>query len=287
MTTKNYNKTRILSKTAKEGKTIIRFKYSDEKGTVKYAEVKEDSLTYRKIFEVKPEDPIKIRNGKHKMTYTFKWRGASEMIRQVEQVYLKAKTSFKINVAMGMVLVNNITKEVREYNWSTNTRVFDKPFTINNMTSYKEFLSKFQDKDLVDIYLKARANSKWKFQKFIEYALEVYPLKHTIGAHVSLPLYIIKNKSIYGLNNFADNLCFWRCLAMNRGCKNPKRSSAQAKTLFYEYYQHKNYKTYAGVQLHDNELNKIEKHFKTNINVYTLNEETSSIQRGQLKNISQ
>ena len=102
-------------------------------------------------------------------------------------------------------------------------------------------------------------------------------IDHPIGCVRStpLPLYIKKNKAVIGLekepNNskrYNDNLCFFRCLALHRGCDR-YRLEPEVKTLYEAYDQYDvPMEEFDGVTL-DN-LYRVETTFQTNVCVYKL-----------------
>lgn len=281
-----FNKAIIVNEFKDGDKTVITFRYTD-KGVVRYATVTKGSKKYKQIFEpeTKPEPetkqvvqlqkPIKEKHYKIKTLKVYKFISFEEMLQQIENIYLKAEKAFKINISMSMTLRNNVTGELREYEYSTNTRILHHPFTINNRKSLEAYFLELKKQDLVQMYLKRRPNSKWIFHKFTQYAIEIYRLEHTIGAPVSLPLYLVNNRAINSLNTFDDNLCFWRCLALQRGCKRIDRSTSQARKLFTEYYKSNDYKNYKGLD-YINELTKVENHFKVSVNIYQLHDDKTT-----------
>ena len=96
-------------------------------------------------------------------------------------------------------------------------------------------------------------------------------LDHPIGRSVRLPKYVLENRAIVSLEcsektglPYKDKLCFFRCLALHRGC-HPHNLERDAKH-FYEQYS--DGEEFDGVTLE--ELPDLEKMFELNIYVYRL-----------------
>ena len=88
---------------------------------------------------------------------------------------------------------------------------------------------------------------------------------------MQLPVGLMKNKSVITLNNFDDNLCFFRCLAVHQGSR-PDKATKAARKLFESYYKHRKFDDYAGLDM-INEVPNIEKHFNVNLNIYTYHDD--------------
>ena len=92
---------------------------------------------------------------------------------------------------------------------------------------------------------------------------------------IPLPPYIKKKKSVIGLETepnhnkrYNDNLCLFRCLALQRGC-DLYRLEPAVKTLYETYDQdHVPMEEFAGVTLDD--LYRVETTFQTNVCVYKI-----------------
>ena len=96
---------------------------------------------------------------------------------------------------------------------------------------------------------------------------------HPIGRSVRLPKYMLENPAIVSLDcskktelPYKDKLCFFRCLALHRGC-HPHNLERDAKH-FYEKYSDAYGEEFDGVTLE--ELPDLEKMFELNIYVYRL-----------------
>jgi hypothetical protein len=102
-----------------------------------------------------------------------------------------------------------------------------------------------------------------------------------------------------GDQTYDDYLCFWRCLAYHYERKedpkkDPRKCERKLKSLYKEFYNKiDDIEKYSGVQYvpynttdeieddnidkKEDDIDKIEKHFKININIYT-NDEPNNIQ---------
>ena len=129
-----------------------------------------------------------------------------------------------------------------------------------------------------------------------------------IGYAVSLPLHFYEEsnkKNVVKFDNLKDNLCFWRCLAahMNTDKTDYRRLETPTKELYSNFYGEKYDPSYDGVKYLEyrkfrdadiyeeefekaiDEIDKIEHHFKMNINIYTQDEkEVTQIDRRSVNN---
>ncbi len=84
-------------------------------------------------------------------------------------------------------------------------------------------------------------NNKWVFYRLIQAIVTLTRLYVPIGAPVELPYYIARNQSIVSLTNsrhtgepYRDNLCLFRCLALQAG--EGESSLERAATANFERY---------------------------------------------------
>ena len=193
---------------------------------------------------------------------------------------------------------------------STNTRLkgFENPVVVDNKKDINNIIDKVSKADLIEQFIKSRKDSSWKFYKFLDVEFHVYEMSTPIGKANELPIHFKEGsneKALIKYENYDDYLCFWRCFAFHlTKPTDPRNVSKKLKSLFNDYYNYvyckdgtkiQNHevdiKSYVGVNYvaydkeysderldaddydtKEDELDKIERHFKININVYTNDE---------------
>jgi hypothetical protein len=240
---------------------------------------------------------------KLKSKYYYKWQGVEEVQQTITDLYRQQSTAYKFNISFGYILKRPIIfthedgrKEHTGYTFKYfdgqyNNRLFEYPQTISNNTTLKNIITDIEKKLEEGNNIK-RPNTEWEFVKYIDYEITTFLLGTTIGYAVSLPLHFYEGsneKNIVKFENLKDNLCFWRCLAayMNPEKKDYRRLETPSKELYNNFYGKKYDETYAGVKYLEykkfanaevdeseyeksiDEIDKIELHFKNNINIYT------------------
>ncbi len=188
---------------------------------------------------------------------------------------------------------------------STNTRLdsFENPVVVDNKNDIESIISKVKKEDLIEKVTRQVANnSAWKFYKFLGIAFHIYEMNTPIGKANELPIHFKQGsneKALIKYENYDDYLCFWRCLAYHYERKedpkkDPRKCERKLKSLYKEFYNKiDDIENYSGVQYvpynttddieddnidkKEDDIDKIEKHFKININIYT-NDEPNIIQ---------
>jgi hypothetical protein len=170
---------------------------------------------------------------------------------------------------------------------SSNTRILDYPRTIDNKQDIDKLVQDVLKENLVDKLILKSLDSGWKFYEFIGVRFDVYEMDSPIGAPIELPQHLLTGSNqqyLIKYNSYDDNLCFWRCLAFSiHKPDNNRRVEKHVIKLFNEYYENKiDIKKYNGVSYIEynknydeeneeslvDEVSKIEKFYKININVY-------------------
>ncbi|CAB4000813.1 Zinc finger and SCAN domain-containing 22, partial [Paramuricea clavata] len=198
-----------------------------------------------------------------------------QLVDDIDRIFEDQSTVFKLNLSFGFVLFNNETEQMQYHHPSANNnRVFDSPFQINNREDLVQVRTALENIDIHEWARQQRPNSKWIVMDFTNATFYVTKLRdHPIGQSVRLPKYVLGNPAIVSLDcdkntglPYEDKLCFFRCLALHRGChsKNLERDTQH----FYEQYDDSD--DFDGVTLE--ELPELEKLFELNIYVYRLTE---------------
>ena len=184
-------------------------------------------------------------------------------------------TAFKLNLSFGFILRNNETEQFQYHHSSiNNNRVFDSPFLIRNAQDLEQVRTAISNLDVLEWARQQRPNSKWIVAEITNATFYVTKLRgHPIGKSSKLPSYLLNNPALMSLDcnehtglPYKDNLCFFRCLAVHRGCHphNLERDTQH----FYERYAEVSNHEFEGVSL--DELPELEKLFELNIFVYEL-----------------
>src|SRR6478609_6227683 len=90
-------------------------------------------------------------------------------------------------------------------------------------------------------------------------AVKITRLDFPIGARISLPDYIKSSRNIIALEEVDNNMCFWACIALAKGCRKD-RYVKKANELFTEFYKCRKTRTpavYSGFD-YINELDRYE-----------------------------
>ncbi len=136
--------------------------------------------------------------------------------------------------------------EIRYYYSSINNNsLFENPIEIHDRKTLNEFINKSVI-DISSLNKVIRETSEWKFYYYLHYEVVVYKTNLTIGNAVALPDHFYNQsneKNLIKFDNYDDNLCFWRCLAVfneimehSGGKIRYDRFEKPAKNLFMKFY---------------------------------------------------
>ena len=218
--------------------------------------------------------PVQTRYN-HRLT-SLDTRDLHEPLRELFQ---EQKTVFKVNCSYGFVLRDKVTSRLRYYHSSNNCcgRLLEEPSLIANRDDFDRFLARIAESDILQWAITQRPNSDWVCEHVTNVTFFLNKiLQHPIGCvGIDLPDYVKNNKAVVGLEKdhyrtrtYNDNLCLFRCLALNQGC-DVRRLEVTVATL-YAKYTDTPVRDFAGVTL--DELDEVETTFKTNVVVYKLEE---------------
>ncbi|CAB4040471.1 Zinc finger and SCAN domain-containing 22 [Paramuricea clavata] len=198
-----------------------------------------------------------------------------QLVNSIQHIFEDQTTVFKLNLSFGFVLFNNETQQTQYHHPSANnSRVFDSPFQICNREDLAQVCEAMQNIDIHEWARQQRPNSKWIVMDVTNVTFYVTKLRdYPIGCSVRLPKYILESRAIVSLDcnehtglPYEDKLCFFRCLALHRGCH--PHNLERDTHYFYEQYSQDD--DFDGVTLE--ELQELERLFKLNIFVYRLTE---------------
>lgn len=169
------------------------------------------------------------------------------------KVYDDMKTSFKMNVELGYILMKN-KKEFEVSPPNLKQPINKSRITI---TSRKDMTDAIEDLNL-DSYNSLYENFKDKTRYFdsstifigiYSVAVTTYQVGKPVGSKIDIPECYTKKKAIFTVQ-YDDNLCFWRCYAIHLGAPS-KRCTKKALELCRKYYEDQNItkNTYRGFHL--------------------------------------
>ena len=169
-----------------------------------------------------------------------------ELVSDVERIFQDQTTVFKLNLSFGFILFNNETEQMQYHHSSANNnRVFETPFLVRNREDLQQVRLALENLDVFEWAGQQRPNSKW---------------------------IVMENPAVVSLNcdkntglPYEDKLCFFRCLALHRGCQ--AHNLERDKQHYFERYP-EDIENFDGVTLE--ELPDLEKLFELNIYVYRL-----------------
>lgn len=207
-------------------------------------DIPNDEPTIREMFQ-RHWQAIRTRQSRRNRLqdwYNFRLESYDRHVFQhyLNQILNDQSTVFRLNMSFGFVLRNTETGALQYYHASSNNhRVFDQPFLINSPQDLQQVLDAIHNLDILEWVRQQRPNSKWVVDVVTNVCFYVNKLRnYPIGRSTFLPPYIIHNKAILALecdkNNgqqYSDNLCFFRCLALRRGY-NLKNLERETKSCF-------------------------------------------------------
>ena len=205
------------------------------------------------------------------------------LIEQLRNIYNRQHRAFKVNLSFSFVLRNVETGELRFFYASTNTNLLSSPMLVHNEQTFRDFIEVLRTLDVLEWVRNQRPNSKWTFYRLIQALVTLTRLNVPVGAPVVLPHYIARHESIISLLSnrhtgepYRDNLCFFRCLALQAG--EGESSLERATTAYFERYIAETSQAredFCGVDL--TELGVVEELFAVSIYVYSIDEHNQAV----------
>lgn len=163
------------------------------------------------------------RHGDLASTYNFPTDnfadGANEIDNQLNGIFLEQNNTFKINLALGMILRNIEDGTFRYFVAHDNNTLFPQPLQISARRDLESLLEKLRAMDWFNYYLGNRPNSKFELWTITNVVYFVSKTSFPLG-YGFLPEHIKNSKSIIALDVkrsgtiIEDNLCLFRCLAL-------------------------------------------------------------------------
>ena len=199
-------------------------------------------------------------------------------MEQVEYIYEHSQYAFKVNISFGLILQNISDNSYRYFVPYTNEMLFLFLQVISNRSDVEKLRGLLSNFDLSNYFQKAKPDSKWKPVAVVNCFYQVFKMIFPIGMSGPLPDYITLSKSFISFANhpntnkpFADNLCFFRCLAYHQ-TKN-KYCETLARQLHPQWTQYVSQNHIRSSDVTLQILPDLETCFETNINVFELSED--------------
>jgi len=163
------------------------------------------------------EEGVERMRGRRFIIWSIRKRlGANQTAQIVEKLRRNVNRAFYIRYSYSYVLVNNETglrmvffKQQKGSPW------------INNFGEVEGWVNEEENKRL-NVDNIERPNTKWTFIKFssieVKAVLDNQPLLGT-GPLPDWLRNLAHGPSMVSLDTFRDNLCLWRCIAVNQGAR--------------------------------------------------------------------
>ena len=164
----------------------------------------------------------------------------NSIYESLDKIYQKENNAVKLNIAFGYVTIKEeiikLVKPGRNY-------FFNQPITLKNASDLTKLKRLITQDSILEQLTKQFPDSKTQLLGIYAMAVKITRLDYPIGNKIELPQYINESKSIIGLHEVDNNMCFWACLALATGCRRDryKTKAAELYTQFYSYRPPLNY----------------------------------------------
>ena len=196
-----------------------------------------------------------------------------DQLRIIEQ---DQKQTFKVNMALGLILKRRDANKFRYYIPYQNDMVLDSPHVVSSRSGTRRLVNRLRDINFLEYAKKHRPNSKWEPYMITNVLYYVYPTSFPLG-HGNLPGFVKNCHSIVTLerntNNdqYKGNLCAFRALACHQN--GGDRPQVREVTRLFDQWRaftglRVSQKRFRGVELCD--IPKFEECFQVNVNVYEM-----------------
>ena len=118
----------------------------------------------------------RITRGKIKTIYHFLVTDHYDIKEYLSVVKADQNGKCKVNVALGFILNNIETGELRFFHPSHNSLIFDQPKTLQTNVDYKTLLEDLEREDMIDFARSERPSTKWRVTKIVCVRFDVYKL---------------------------------------------------------------------------------------------------------------
>ena len=203
----------------------------------------------------------------------------NSIYESLDKIYQNENNAIKLNIAFGYVTIKEeiikLVKPGRNY-------FFNQPITLKNASDLTKLKRLITQDSILEQLTKQFPDSKTQLLGIYAMAVKITRLDYPIGNKIELPPYIIESRSIIGLHEVDNNMCFWACLALATGCRRD-RYKTKAAELYTQFYSYKPPLNYAGFD-YINELDRYENsntNFAINIVSYYEDKSISYIRKSK------
>lgn len=168
-------------------------------------------------------------------------------ITHVTEIFDSTNTSFRLNIAFGIILQHVETDRFRHFKPYHNATCFDMPLMVARCVDLMEIRRELESLELNEYLHQQRPNTKWKPFMVTKIVYFVYNTSYPLG-HLTRPLpsYVKQNPTVISLDYntdtgkpYEDNLCAFRALAAhrNRGKRNLTKLAQTYSKQWFRYHR--------------------------------------------------
>ena len=197
---------------------------------------------------------------------------------KVDYVFQELKCAVKVNLAFGFVLKNVEDGSSRHFYAHEINTVMERSKLVCTQADMTNLKDRMQRIDVVDIFTRERANTKWKFYKLTKLTIFASLLKYVpMGCKETvLPESFLKNHNVNCLTfekntrqPYNGNLCLCRALALNlHGNEKLEEKTSKIFDLFLNNCGEGDPSKFQGVHITD--IPKVEEMLHLNIFLYDI-----------------
>ncbi|XP_038054118.1 uncharacterized protein LOC119726482 [Patiria miniata] len=199
------------------------------------------------------------------------------LARIMNSVFKKLTCRGKINISFGFILRHAETGELRYFHPSyNNAKLFSTAITIGSRDDMDNLILRLEQMDILEHLRQQRPDTKWTVVSLTNVAIYVNKMEQFYIGTPSrdLPDFIKNNRGVDSLTHnahsgqrYADNLCFFRCLALHRGAT-MEALERPTRHLVETFQRATGRQVSKGVTMED--VTTAEQEFQVNIQVYSL-----------------
>ena len=221
-----------------------------------------------------------VRNSKGAQLYNFPVNedklSSDHIPDQLRAIEQNQDQTFKVNMALGLILKKRDADKFRYYIPYQNDMVLDSPHVVSSRSGTRRLVNRLRDINFLEYAKLHSPNSKWEPYMITNVLYYVYPTSFPLGRG-DLPDFVKNCRSIVTLHRnahrelFSGNLCAFRALACHEnGGERPQ--VCEVTRLFDQWRAFTglrvSQKRFKGIELCD--IPKFEECFKVNVNVYEM-----------------
>ena len=212
----------------------------------------------------------------------------------LETAWREADWQCKMNASVGCLLAHKIDSDrYRYFHASPNEgSLLNAPVAVGSLEGLRRFTNTIGSMDIQARALRRRPNTEWRLFALTNISFYLYKMTgvNRVGnAEEGMPSYLLRNKHVLCLltdaktgEEYDDNLCFFRCLALAVDCRcsdqcscvAPKRKTT--KELFHRFLDDRKMTESAFYGINESDLLNLERIFDVSITVFALQEDGTS-----------